>query len=674
MERSSVKIHPSNQPVKLSPRHEERKGGQVSGLHRSPTKQRSLVSPPEPLWKPKAQVGAQTAVVRANAQGDSPITKKPSTLRQLLQQMGRKLFPRPMSVYTSTCELVNHYNQRVAERDAAPVSAQDMGKRIDARLGQVQSIIRYAVNKDAGSNARRLTDLVNGLNKEQALLEDIKTGLLPAAQAQGITVNLSLQELIDLRNSGISQASILNGMRFGLDARGILLVVCSYEKLGIPFNAQTFAQAFTDVSVVVDSKKLLGSGKMNTVYRLDYTLPDGRVAQMVFKPAATDELADAAIGTGIPEDKPNYAGRTVATSVMAGLIGESARQVIPYTKMAIHENRVGTVMSFVPGQIPRVGSAKLTVDADLAQWLAKHPAALTEYARSKGFANALIDTSTGEVTLLPHERILGQRWDTSISQELDYGDPVIRRDLTRVQWLDALGGQVDRNSGNYVVQLDEQGRPEAVRAIDNDLSCGVQSKVLTRKELQDKLTTEVRFYRGGVPTLPKVIDVELKDDLLACDPEHLRAALSPYLSSEEVEARVEALERIQFMLGPDSPEPVHVIGALGEWASDETAELLGMSDLDQVATQEQIDAATQAGYVARDDLIQKNQRLVRKLAFEEVDLEKLLASGQLPGVAHQKVSARLGDLKGQLKGEAATPVFDPGQMTRDLHILRAQAT
>ncbi|MBK8964127.1 MAG: hypothetical protein IPM75_13870 [Candidatus Competibacteraceae bacterium] len=53
-----------------------------------------------------------------------------------------------------------------------------------------------------------------------------------------------------------------------------------------------------------------------------------------------------------------------------------------------------------------------------------------------------------------------------------FNDPVVRRELTKLQWLDSLTGQVDRHSENYFIETDADGRGKRVIGIDNDLSFG----------------------------------------------------------------------------------------------------------------------------------------------------------------------------------------------------------
>ncbi|MBK7542629.1 MAG: hypothetical protein IPI57_12790 [Candidatus Competibacteraceae bacterium] len=53
-----------------------------------------------------------------------------------------------------------------------------------------------------------------------------------------------------------------------------------------------------------------------------------------------------------------------------------------------------------------------------------------------------------------------------------FDDPVVRRELTKLQWLDGLTAQVDRHPGNYFIETYADGGGKRVVGIDNDMSFG----------------------------------------------------------------------------------------------------------------------------------------------------------------------------------------------------------
>jgi len=109
-------------------------------------------------------------------------------------------------------------------------------------------------------------------------------------------------------------------------------------------------------------------------------------------------------------------------------------------------------------------------------------------------------------------------------------DPVLQRCLSRLQLLDSLALQIDRHTGNYFIEYDENGKVIGVKGIDNDLSFG---------ERTDFKSVE------NYPGVSKFVDKEMAERIMALRPEDLQAALGDLLSQKEMNALLQRLAKLQ---------------------------------------------------------------------------------------------------------------------------------
>jgi hypothetical protein len=114
---------------------------------------------------------------------------------------------------------------------------------------------------------------------------------------------------------------------------------------------------------------------------------------------------------------------------------------------------------------------------------------------------------------------------------VNINDPNLQRMMSRLQLLDALAFQVDRNLSNFYLQTDEHGNVLAVTGIDNDMSFG-------------QFALEIG-QRGSFPGLSRFVDAEMARAILDLDPQMLDWALADLLSEAELVALKTRLELLQ---------------------------------------------------------------------------------------------------------------------------------
>jgi len=372
-------------------------------------------------------------------------------------------------------------------------------------------------------------------------------------------------------STSANPVTLLLGIRKGL----LDSAVSSYLKNGPP-NAYREARAdehWTPPIVLSEEPNtVLGKGACNSVHLATVRLPDGTELQGVYK-ADSRHLPRHAEAAGI-RPPLNWNRRNVATwnlNVALGL------RVITPTRRVISPWGLGCIMELARGSSPRMTAPQtLQVDARTASALRQRPDLLESFAKSRGYLSAKVAGQT--ITFELAERV-------KRVTELDYNNPSLRRELTRLQWLDALTGQCDRHLGNYFVHINEQGKAE-VTGIDNDWGFGTTVK--------DPDQQQVAYSSR----LPRVIDRELADKFHAMMPEDLDRKMEGLSELEKVvtQSRLKAIKNKLESGG------CLIVENDADWSSDEVTERLGMvPTLDGLSRDEMKDALTQArltSYVA----------------------------------------------------------------------------
>jgi hypothetical protein len=209
--------------------------------------------------------------------------------------------------------------------------------------------------------------------------------------------------------------------------------------------------------------------------------------------------------TNMPTMQPGHHRRTVAMFKLDQLLGTD---VIPPTFLAKHKGKMGTVMEEVEGK-------------------------------------------TGK------EAKDDQYKDPVARQALS--DPITRQALSKLYLLDVIAGQVDRHSGNYVIEM-QGGVVKGVKGIDLDLAFGEGYTGATvekwNKQIQEGLPGKRSDEIGG--QMPAELDVNEIDHKLArkigqlAGPEKnkVREALMGYMSETEIEATMSRLKSLAEFLKP----------------------------------------------------------------------------------------------------------------------------
>lgn len=369
-----------------------------------------------------------------------------------------------------------------------------------------------------------------------------------------------------------------------------------YKEKGIPIHERTMIGELRDERVV-GQPQALGGGSMSKPF--DVTYGEQR---MVFKEPYVNQSTGievgygaAAITLGIDKQHAQMTVRNLATKALDEALGFG---VIPESRIGVLNGKVGLVMDYVEGLSPmrnewrdtteeswqkfpammgleqggllkalRDGTDQATIDSfneylgAFSSRLQPGPFDITDtdkggqiLALSRGSpddreqAREMLDALPGKIE---NGRVVQDfRIETGAkrSNNIDFGNPAIRRDLVKLQLLDALCAQGDRHMGNYVVRFDENGGILGLQGIDNDQAFGTRignPNDLMHGQGAGTVGTDGLVHTGfsdfnGV-MLPSVVDRDMKDAFDAMTPDTLRASLAGLLPPEEIEVAVQRL-------------------------------------------------------------------------------------------------------------------------------------
>jgi len=208
----------------------------------------------------------------------------------------------------------------------------------------------------------------------------------------------------------------------------------------------------------------------------------------------------------MPTMQPGHHRRTVAMSKLDQLLGTN---VIAPTFLAKHKGKLGTIMAEIEGKT----GGKASEDQN------KDPVA-----------------------------------KKAIS------DPITRQALSKLYLLDVIAGQVDRHSGNYVIEL-QGGVVKGVKGIDLDLAFGEGYTGKTVEDFNKDIAAGVqgavgrrkKAIAGEMPVELKEIDHKLAQKITSlAGPEknQVREALMGYISDTEIEATMSRLKSLAEFLKP----------------------------------------------------------------------------------------------------------------------------
>jgi hypothetical protein len=255
--------------------------------------------------------------------------------------------------------------------------------------------------------------------------------------------------------------------------------------------------------------KPLGKGAINTVYLAKVGLPDDQRGFSGVYKRNSESVDESSLAAGISEDRPTSALRNLATWRIAQRL---QLDVIPETYLVLNGAELGCILERARGVSPlHTGNREVPVSPEVALRLRDDPDLLKSFARQKGYLEAAIEGTTVKLTMerttkAPDGSVLHEEFDSL--NPVDFSSSSLRRELTRLQWLDALTGQCDRHAHNYFVERDAQGGVR-VRGIDNDMAFGAG------------VNNPDKLPGGHSPRLPKVIDSATARLLRDLKPEEL---------------------------------------------------------------------------------------------------------------------------------------------------------
>lgn len=309
-------------------------------------------------------------------------------------------------------------------------------------------------------------------------------------------------------------------------------------------------------------RKALGSGACNDVYKVEYANGETKAYKRAFSQANREEKAQAA-KLGIDVDDPRYAPRNVAASKIDRALKAG---LIPRTDFASHGEEYGIVMDMAKGKPPGGMSEKacplLESQKDYIQMLDKQlqDNVINERAFTKSIdRNLFIDVSTGDWMYRPNHM-----------HAIDLANPELIHQLSNLEWLDMVCGQSDRHTGNYLIDVEDDGRV-TLTGIDNDFCFGAKNDSID-KPVEEQVGRPLLIDRGMMDNL-----LELRNNWH--EPGGMASQLQEVmLSRAEIQAAESRLDQLVDHVGELEKEG-YVVDDWAEWREPSTgrtaAELLG---------------------------------------------------------------------------------------------------
>lgn len=291
---------------------------------------------------------------------------------------------------------------------------------------------------------------------------------------------------------------------------------------------------------------------------MNYKLGPNDTRRTVFKEARAGEgMGPASDTLGIDQGNPRMAVRNVATKVVNDLLDFN---IVPETRFGTLDGKLGMVMSFATGVQPTPMREVDITDEGFGQTILLTIQTSPDQAQDMREAFKAVVRDNRVYQLQPH----------SVT-EINYENADLRRDMVKLQLLDALCGQGDRHGENYFIELDNDGNYQRLVAIDNDQAFGTRTdhpnQLLFR---QDGDQLDIDGQKFGDPSmrgvlLPDVIDTNMRDSFMNLTPEALRDSLTGLLNDAEINSALRRLDAIKLHISNLPPEQIIAPTA---WGSD----------------------------------------------------------------------------------------------------------
>jgi hypothetical protein len=377
----------------------------------------------------------------------------------------------------------------------------------------------------AESDAPRLVETLSGamasaLDSVQGHQQQIRTSDRDGARAAKTlherllhihaSIPLVVRAIFDDPDRSDLQAQLTLGQALAIKSRGIRFADCRFAD----YNDGWLPPEGAD--------EHFGTGAVNSVALLEYR----HRPACVFKPepARISGRAAAPGVIGIPLDQPRFGNRNIASRIVAEWLG--AETLMPQARYGIHDRAVGLVMDRAPGAAPGARIIRRAADdprPKVQQALQKKD---SRALRRAGYAQEEGEwVSTGNEYRCPWQERPSAKAVASLQQQLN-----------RLEWCDALTGQMDRHPGNYLIAI--AGDTVVVTGIDNDYAFGAG-----QHDFPWNSSSQAAHYTGA--GLPRCIDRETLARLRAIDLAAVPEPLRGLLSEREVEALQSRLERLK---------------------------------------------------------------------------------------------------------------------------------
>jgi len=265
--------------------------------------------------------------------------------------------------------------------------------------------------------------------KSRALLETVR------AQTESTIALLETAE--NLKAMGVTHESIGQvHSKFTLEETRLLRqsgvgieVALQYKEKGIPIHPRTLVHEFSGERVVGEPR-LLGGGQLSKPYEVSYG-----DRTMVFKEARPGEgYGPQSTLLGIEREDSRMAVRNLTTKIVDEMLDF---RLVPETAFGTLEGKLGVVMDFARGSAPSKSRIVDITDTDEGQNLKRMVELFPEDSKSMLEA-AQARVEDGRVRV---------KQDFGVT-DFDFTDPKLRRELVKLQLLDALTAQGDRHPGN----------------------------------------------------------------------------------------------------------------------------------------------------------------------------------------------------------------------------------
>ena len=240
--------------------------------------------------------------------------------------------------------------------------------------------------KEAGFSADQMVNFRRAGGKLEDIAEFKKEGFSVDQMVRFRQAGGKPEDIAEFKKEGFTDSEIKLYAGFAVaEAKSLK---SEYQRLDIPVNEKTIVRDFKTTNLKEPMKEF-GSGAANKVYKGIYQLSDGSSFTGIFKPESkkADKMYLAMPNSGISLDDQRMGRRNIASHALNDLLGFN---VVTRAEFGMNgDKKLGIVMEMAHGQ-----SGK------------------------------------------------------QAKQEM-FDDPVVRRELTKLQWLDGLTAQVDRHPGNY---------------------------------------------------------------------------------------------------------------------------------------------------------------------------------------------------------------------------------